>query len=353
VQDIFFTVDAQYADIVLPITTTVEEEYAVNSFGSIVTAEFALVGRRVVQPHYEAKSDPEIYFMLCDKLGIGEDAAPRVTLKQLEFNKMMKATVVKSDGKEREPLLTITQADLDEYAVTGEPQEGRISIKELIRKGAYQVERKDGDNLMNCYDKAFADDPQANPVKTTSGKYEIYCQQLKDYYDFACFNDIDALPKYKAAPEGYEQSLVDFEYPFQFLTIHTIRQAHSIYSSVKQINEVCSNDLVMSAYDADRLGFKKGDWVVASNKEGSKFARRLNVVPNLMPGIVLLGEGNWRSINKNTGIDEGGNVNGVIMGQLLGDGYQGYNSALLKIEPYAGEPLLPDYRRPQLIPIPE
>ena len=33
----------------------------------------ALVGRRVIEPYYEAKSDPEVFFMLCDKLGLDKD----------------------------------------------------------------------------------------------------------------------------------------------------------------------------------------------------------------------------------------------------------------------------------------
>jgi anaerobic dimethyl sulfoxide reductase subunit A len=351
VQDQFFTVDAQYADIVLPVTTTVEEDISVNSFGSIVTAEFALLAQKVIEPYFESKADPVIYFMLCDKLGLGEDVAPRLSIKQCEFNKILKATVVKESGTEREPLITVTQADLDALGVTGEPVEGRIPLKEIMDTGAYQVERKDGDNLMNCFDKAFAEDPEANPVGTASGKYEIYCQTLKDYYDFACFNDIDALPKYKAAPLGYEQTKTDPEFPFQFLTLHVIRQAHSNYSSIKQLNEVFPNDLLMSEYDAEKLGFKKGDWVVVSNKEGSKMARRLNVIPNLIPGVIALGEGNWRDINKETGIDEGGNANQVVPGQLLGDGYQSYNSSLLKVEAYSGSELLPDYRRPPRVPL--
>jgi len=52
---------------------------------------------------------------------------------------------------------------------------------------------------MNVFNKAFRDDPENNPVETTSGKYEIYCQALKEYYDVACFNDLDPLPKYKPA----------------------------------------------------------------------------------------------------------------------------------------------------------
>jgi hypothetical protein len=52
-----------------------------------------------------------------------------------------------------------------------------------------------------------------------------------------------------------------------------------------------------------------------------------------------------------TGVDIGGNANSVTRTQLLGDGYQAYNTVLLKIEPYTGKELLPDYKRPVYIPI--
>jgi anaerobic selenocysteine-containing dehydrogenase len=72
-----------------------------------------------------------------------------------------------------------------------------------------------------------------------------------------------------------------------------------------------------------------------------------------MPGVVLLGEGNWRTYDHDTGIDIGGNPNTLTRTQLLGDGYQAYNTVLVKIEPYTGPELLPDYRRPLYVPIAE
>ena len=345
VQDRYLVPDAKYADIVLPVTTTLEEEFSCCAF--LAPAETCLVGRRVIEPYFESKSDPEVYFLLCDKLGIGEDVAPRMTTKQAEFKKILGATILQKDGT-RAPLVTVTQADLDEYGVEGEPVEGVVPLQEFLDNGGYQLERKDGDHFMNIFHKAFIDDPVANPVETTSGKYEIYSQSLKDYYDLACFNDIDALPKYKACPEGYERAKEEGEYRYQLITAHVIRHSHSSFANVKQLDEVFANDLLMSAYDASKAGFKKGDGVLASTKEGGKVARRVNPVPHLMPGVVILGQGNWRDIDQKTGVDVGANANTLCKSELLGDGYQSYNTNLLKIEPYSGEGLLPECLRAPL-----
>ena len=347
VQDRYLVPDAQYADIVLPVTTTLEEELSCCSF--LAPAEMALVGRRVIEPYYEAKSDPEVFFMLCDKLGLDEETVPRMTVKQAEFNKILGATILAEDGS-RKPLVTVTQDDLDAWGMEGEPVEGGlISLDEFVKGGGYQLERHDGDHFMNIFHKAFIDDPVANPVGTASGKYEIYCQSLKDYYDFACFNDIDALPKYKPMPEGYEQAAQEADYRFQLLTIHVIRHSHSSFANVKQLDEIFANDLLMNTGDAEAAGLKKGDWVLVTNTEGSQVARRLNTVPHLMPGVVLLGQGNWRRLNQETGIDEGANANTLCRSQLLGDGYQSYNTNLVKIEKYTGPELEPDYLKAPLV----
>ncbi len=352
INDIYLTNDAQYADIVLPVQTPLELDYSISFM--CTPSDFVFVGRRIIEPYYEAKADCEIYYMIADKLKIGEDVAPRLSTKQATFNQIMAGTIRKPDGSgERETLVSVTEEDLKFYGIEGAPQEGKIPIKELIDNVIYQVERKDGDNYMNVFNKAFREDPEANPLKTPSGKNEIYCQRLKDYYDLAMLHDIDALPKYKPAVDGYEQSLTETEYVFQMVTPHHIRQAGSTFANVKQLNEVFPNDLIMNSGDAQKKGFKRGDWVLASNSDGAKIARRLNTSPCVVPGVVILAPSNWREVDQETGVDIGGNANTVTKPTLTGDGYQAFNSVLLKIEKYTGKELLPDYKRAPIVPLSE
>jgi anaerobic dimethyl sulfoxide reductase subunit A len=350
-QELYMKYGPMYADIVLPVKSLLELEFA---YAARAYSEACLVGMPVIPPYYECKDDVEIYFLLCDALGFGEDLAPRTTSKQTMFEMLANTNVAKADGVEYEPLLTITADDLDHYDLKWEPQEGRVPIQEFMETGIYRFQRQPNDNHMNNYLEDFRKDPEANPIEgTTSGKLEIYCQALKDYYDLCQLHDIDALPKYKPMVDGYEQSLEDPAYPYQLVTPHHLRQCHSCSGNDKHLNEVFPNDLVMSNYDASKNGFKRGDWVLVSSKEAGQLVRRIKVSPNVIPGTVLLGEGNWRTIDHETGIDIGGNVNTVTRTQLLGDGYQAYNTVLLKIEPYTGTELLPDYRRPLYVPIAE
>lgn len=345
-QELFMKAGPLYSDIVLPVKSELEMEFVIRTSDDTI-----LLSHNVLPPYYECKDDVEIYFLLCDALGIGEDVAPRSTCRQNLFEKLAGSEVIKESGDEFEKLLTITQSDIDELGVTCEPQEGRITLKEFMETGYYRVMRKPNDNFVNVYLEDYRKDPEANPIKTTSGKLEIYCQALKDYYDRCQLNDIDVIPKYKPMPDGYEQITQNPEYKYQLITPHLLRQTHSQCSNNKTLNEVFPNDLVMSAFDAKREGFKSGDWVLVTGKDAGSVARRINAVPNLAPGVVLLGDGNWRRIDKNSGVDIGGNPNTLTRSQLLGDGYQAYNTVLLKIAPYTGAALLPDYSTPRYIPV--
>ncbi|NHX34121.1 dimethyl sulfoxide reductase subunit A, partial [Escherichia coli] len=82
-----------------------------------------------------------------------------------------------------EPLITITQADIDEWQVTGKPQQGRTTLNEFLTVGKYQVKRTSGDNYGYIAYEDFIRDPQANPRPTPSGKFEIYCQTLVEKAD--------------------------------------------------------------------------------------------------------------------------------------------------------------------------
>jgi anaerobic dimethyl sulfoxide reductase subunit A len=312
--------------------------------------EFTLVGNRVISPYYEAKTDAEVYYLLADKLDFSNELLPRISDDQGVFNRIAGATVANEDGVTRDLLVTITQDDLEKWNVEGAPQEGLVSLEEFL-VNAYQVVRHEDDNLMNIYDKAFAEDPEANPVETTSGKYEIYCQSLKDQYDFSCFNDIDALPKYKPDNESLELLNTNDDFNFRLISIVHIRQVHTAYSTSRVLNEVFPNDLLMSVYDAEKYGYKKGDWVTVRSAEGGKIARRLNVIPNLMPGVVALGHGNWQNIDQESGIDIGGCTNTVTPSRRAGDGYQSYNAVPVAVELYEGTRLLADFQRPRLTPI--
>ena len=348
-QEMFMKIGPMYSDIVLPVTCHPELEFALRNKQP---DDAIIMGTNAFPQFYECRDDIQIYFDLCDVLGFGEDIAPRTSVTQNMFEQLGNAEVIKESGDEYETLFTITQEDIDKYGVKWEPQEGKTSFSEFMETGIYRVERHPGDNFEAVPLADFVADPEANPLDTPSGKLEIYCQSLADWYDLCMLHDIDPLPKYKAAVHGYEDMQANYpEYKFQMVTPHHMRQLHSVWANDKALNEVFPNDLLISSYDAEREGFKHGDWVLVTGLDAGQIARRLAVLPTIAPGVAILGQGNWRDIDHETGIDVGGNANTLTRPQLTGNGYQAYNTVLLKLEPYTGPELLPDYKRPLFVPI--
>src|SRR5690606_31743707 len=134
--NLFLNTNCKYADIVLPATTQWER------YGTLSGNRDHLIWfQKVTDPLFEAKDDNWIAVELLKRLGF-EEAAETLTSvsdEQQMYNRLAGAWVISEDGKGREPLLTITKEDIEEMGVEGEPQQGRITLKEFREAGVYTV----------------------------------------------------------------------------------------------------------------------------------------------------------------------------------------------------------------------
>jgi anaerobic dimethyl sulfoxide reductase subunit A len=331
---------AKYADVVLPVTTEWERP------GTLLTGnrEILIYARPVTAPLYEAKSDQEITLGIAEKLGIDPVDVYDVDEEQQLFNKLAGSTFLDTDG-EKKPLLTITAEDIERLGVSGEPQEGKMSLAEFEEKGIYQVERSEGDAYAFIPFGKFIEDPVANPVNTSSGKFEIHCQSLSNYIDWVGFSQKDPLPKYVHIIEGYEDSRSG-DLPFQLINHHYQRRSHNVFDNVEWLREAWPQELWINAQDAAGLGIAEGDAVKLSSPYGS-VARPAFVTQRIAPGAVSLGEGAWAQLTAE-GVDEAGATNTLSAPIPTGQGHTGFNSNNCRIEKY-GKPLMPDHEWPQRI----
>lgn len=354
--NLFLNTNCKYADIVLPATTQWER------YGTLSGNRDHLIWfQKVTDPLFEAKDDNWIAVELLKRLGF-EEAAETLTSvsdEQQMYNRLAGAWVISEDGKGREPLLTITKEDIEEMGVEGEPQQGRITLKEFREAGVYTVPRKDGDGLGYIALKDFRDDPEANPRDTETGKLEIYSPaHQKMIRDFG-FTEVDPIPTYNPPIEGYEDTFEDWEakkkgeYPFQLYTIHYRRRSHSIFDNIPWLREAFPQEFIMNPLDAEKLGLQHGDTAKITSRHGSVI-RPVFITERMRPGVVALGEGAWAEIDDETGIDKAGATN-TLNGEIAtGQGHQGWNSCIVKVERYGGpEALEPDYLWDQRIPIKE
>lgn len=354
----FYKAEAQYADIVLPVTTEWERTGDVTFLGSS-QREILVSHFQVTEPLYEAKDDRWICEELLKRLGLDPTGLYPISQKQAFFNKLAGSMVVGSDGTTFEPLLTITADDIKRWGVEGSPQEGRITLEEYEKKGFYQVERHEGDKFTAIGLKAFRDDPQANPRKSKSGKMEIFSDTYAGMINSLGYNSSDSIkpyPTYRPYIDGYEASFeggdfaagVKGAYPFQLFTPHYLRRAHAVFDNVQWLEEAMPNPVYLNRSDAKEKGVADGDTVLISNQYGSVL-RHACLTERLIPGTIALPHGGWVDLDESTGIDSGGAENCLTYGESSVSGVSGFNTCLVTFEKYEGEPLPADCDKPQRI----
>jgi anaerobic selenocysteine-containing dehydrogenase len=238
VSELFMSTTAEYADIVLPGSTTFEcTSMALpweTFFGGI---PYLQIQPKVIEPYYECKSDLEIYTELAQRMGLGEF-----------FDK-----------------------SADEY------------IEMLLSSGHPSLQ---GITLDKLREGPLKPNPDSAPrlFTTPSGRLEFYAEKMKEFGQ--------ELPVFIEPLESARQPLAQ-KYPLIFMTMHTKFRHHSKLAEVDWLRELDPEPLVdMNPVDAKKRGIKDGDMVVIFNDRGrAKLKARFH--EGMRPGMVTIGEG-WQ-----------------------------------------------------------
>lgn len=344
-QDFNYTAEAKYADIILPATSMWEKPGDVVNFDR----EAVIVFSQVTEPLYEAKSDQWIAIELAKRLGLDHKAIFPFDEKQQFFNKIVGTTVISEDGKTYSPLVTITERDISEWGVQGEPQQGKIALQDFIDQGVYQVPRHEGDNYSFIGYEDFIKDPENNPLTSDSGKFDIYSDYKADTLNNTGLSNMvfKPYPSYTVSPECYETTFSDWDnqikgdYPYVATNTHYLRRTHSTMDNVPWLREAWSNPVYISRHDAEEKGIKTGDTVLIRSAHG-KTLRQASVSDIIMPGVIDLPHGRWIDMDEKTGIDKAGTDNIICGTSTSNSGVSGYNNFNCNFEKYDGEQLIPD-----------
>jgi anaerobic dimethyl sulfoxide reductase subunit A len=343
--------NATYADIVLPVSTRWEIEG--KTLLMKTNKETTLAVEQITEPLFESKSDAWIEEELATRFGVDRTLITPVSQAQQNFDALKGATVLGEDGKTKEPLFTITSDDIPQ-GVTGEAQQGRMSLKQFYEDKLYRLPRKENDNYGYTAMKPYIDDPVANPRETPSGKFEIYCQAISDWVGAVGFTTKSPLPKYQVPEEGYEGTFSDWDkkvkgdYPLQLFSVHSLRTVHSSFDNVQVIREAFPDDLQINPIDATARGINAGDTVLVTSRWG-KCLRHAGISERIMPGVLKLDQCAWVDVDESTGIDNAGSPNYLIGPIKTGSGIQAWNSCNVQVEKWSGAPLDADYLWPQRI----
>lgn len=344
----YFDPTRQYCDIVLPVATWWEK----GNLAWTCNSETVYWADRIMEPLFEAKPETWISEELAKRVGLDPKSVNTMTDAERTYHSLAGAMHLTDHATAAyEPLFTMTQGDIDELAVEGEPQEGVMGVAEFKEKGLWKTPRKKGDKLSFHPWEAFYADPEANPLKTTSGKFEIHCQALADVINAMGFTTLAPIGKWQVADPEQGQGTQTDEYPLLLWTPHSLRRAHTVNDNVASLREAFPQECFMSEVDATERGIKNGDLVLMTSPYG-KVLRPAKVLPTLVPGAVALQDGAWIQIDEATGIDIGGDPNILQAPKASGQASQSWTGTLVQVEKYTGDIKLdPDKNRPIVMPV--
>jgi Tat-targeted selenate reductase subunit YnfE len=278
----FMTSSAKYADILLPDLMTVEQEDIIpNDYAG--NMGYLIFIQPATAPKFERKP---IYWMMSEvakRLGADVHQAFTEGRTQREWLQYLYAKMLAKD-----PALPAYEA--------------------LRKMGIYK--RKDPAGHFVAY-KKFREDPQANPLKTPSGKIEIYSSKLADIaatWELEKDETISPLPVYASTFEGWD-SPQRSEFPLQLFGFHYKSRTHSTYGNIDVLQAAARQEVWINPLDAKRRGITNGDKVSVFNGRG-EIHIEAKVTPRIMPGVAAMGQGAWHDADMGADrIDHGACIN--------------------------------------------
>ena len=266
--DIQMTVSARYADYLLP-GTSAAEEFDLHPGENASPMAYGIMSSQAIEPLYECRSVFDICGRLAEILGVSD---------------------AYYDGKDREGWLR----DVIETSRAEDPD--LPTYEQWVEMGMY---RRNAGPVVPLDD--FRADPEANPLKTPSGRIEIYSQRLAkmaekwtwDDFRPALAGDLLApLPEYTETWEGPAEARGSEKYPLQIIGHHYKQRTHSTYGNVDWMKEAHHQHLAMNPVDARARGISSGDLVFAYNDRGT-IRIEARVTERIVPGVVDLPQGAW------------------------------------------------------------
>jgi len=242
--DPYMTPTAELADILLPAASTFEWTYQVKPLdirGAI------RLRRKVIEPLWESRPEPEIIFELARKMGYEKEFPWKNTREAMDWE-------LKHYG------LTLKQLEEERYKEFVKRTRERIQVK-------FRKYEKDG-------------------FPTPSQKVEIYSKQFKKY-------GYNPMPVYKEPAESpiSRPDLAD-RYPLILTTgQHTALYTHSMFRDIPWLREFMQENLLdIHPETARKLDIKDGDFVFVESPR-SRIKIRAKITKGIHPKIVSMRHG--------------------------------------------------------------
>ena len=280
--DNMMTPSCRYADILLPDTLGPETDDAACQGGSHGDVATMLAIQKAVEPQYEQKPSWEICRLIARELGL-EDAYTEGR-DQMGWVKWCY-----EETRKKVPELP----DFDTFWKNG------MAKIWNFRKDPIALE-------------AFRRDPEKHPLKTPSGRIEIYSERLaKEVADWV-LPEGDAISPSPVFRRTWDMpgDPKEKDYPLQCFGFHGHGRIHSTFHNLPHLRDLHPDVVFMNVLDAEERGIADGDKVFVFNDRGTVLLPA-RVTPRIMPGVVTIPQGAWYDpkIIDGRSVDVGGCIN--------------------------------------------
>lgn len=282
--DNMMTPSARYADILLPDTLGPETDDIVGNGDSMGDLACIYPMHKAVEPQWEQRPSWEICRGIAAELGL-----------EKEF----------TEGRSQKDWIRWC------YEETRRDNPELPEFEQFWKAGPTQLFNVKWDRIMF---KDFRDDPAKHPLKTPSGKIEIYSSQLAELAQKWTLPEgdvISALPKFVRTWDmpGSENSK---KYPLQCFGYHGHGRTHSTFHNLPWLREQHPDEVMLNPVDAEARGLKNGDTVHVFNDRGC-IEMPVRVTARIMPGVCAMPQGAWYNPVEKNGrrVDVGANINTI------------------------------------------
>lgn len=260
VNETHWTATARHADIVLPATTTMER----NDIGASSSDRFVIAMHQGVAPFAEARNDHAIFRALSERLGFADAFTEGLD----EFGWLRRLYHITLDDALARGL---SLPDFDtfwqqEYLELPSPEEPHNALA------------------------AFRADPTRHPLRTPSGKIELFSRIISGFH----YADCPGHPQWLTPREWLGSPLAQ-RYPLHLISNQPANRLHGQLdqSAPSQNSKIKGREpLRMHPEDALRRHLRAGDIVRVYNERGACLAG-IQLSDALKPGVVQMATGAW------------------------------------------------------------